>query len=467
VGIIGSPGGAAYRRDHDTADHASAVDMTTAVEHRNATQHANTAGRLRQLGVDSAYILIGFPLALIGFVLLVTGISLAGGLLITLIGVPVLALTLIVARGLAQIERIRIAPVLRIGRTVVAYRRAPEGAGFWRRVVTPLGDGQTWLDLLHGVVGFVPATVTWAITVTWWSTAVTGSLYWAYEWALPDDGDGYHDLAHWLGLPDTTASRILVYTAVGLLFLLTLPFVVRALAVGQARFSQVLLTGLAGLRTQIAGLQVSAESARAATRAAASAEATALRRLERDIHDGPQQRLVRIAVDLGRAQQQLVTDPEAVPGTVEEALAQTREALEELRTLSRGIAPPILTDRGLPAALSALAVRCTVPVELDVPELPRASALAEQTAYFAVAEALTNVAKHSGATRCSVLVREAAGRLALIITDDGAGGAHLAKGHGLAGLADRLEAAGGRLRVASPAGGPTTISAELPWPTDL
>jgi signal transduction histidine kinase len=454
--------------------------MTTAAE--NATRHATAAGpmagdgrvtiasggwadRLRQLGVDSAYILIGLPLAVVGFVLLVTGISLAGGLLITLVGVPVLALTLTVARGLAEIERIRIAPVLRVGRTHIAYRRAPEGAGFWRRVVTPLGDGQTWLDLLHGVVGLVPATVTWTITVTWWSTAVTGSLYWAYDWALPDD-DGYHDLAHWLGLPDTTTSRVLVYTAVGLLFLLTLPFVVRALALGQAGFSRVLLTGLARMRSQIAGLQASAQTARAATRAAASAEATALRRLERDIHDGPQQRLVRIAVDLGRAQQQLVTDPEAVRGTVDEALAQTREALDELRTLSRGIAPPILTDRGLPAALSALAARCTVAVELDVPELTRASALAEQTAYFAAAEALTNVAKHSGATRCSVQAREAAGRLTLVVTDDGGGGAHLAKGHGLAGLADRLEAADGRLRVASPPGGPSTISAELPWPTD-
>lgn len=456
-----------------TADHVSAADMTTTAHPTDATHHANAAhdpnvvGRLRQLGVDTAYILFGFPLAVIGFVLLVTGISLAAGLLITLVGVPLLALTLTVARGLAEIERIRIAPVLRVGRTHIAYRRAPDGASFWRRVMIPIGDGQTWLDLLHGVVGLVPATVTWSITVTWWSTALTGSLYWAYDWALPGNDDGYHELAHWLGLPDTTAARTLLYTAVGLLFLITLPFVVRALAVGQAGFSRTLLTGLARLRSEIEGLQASAQTARAATRAAASAEAIALRRLERDIHDGPQQRLVRIAVDLGRAQHQLVTDPEAVPGTVEEALTQTREALEELRTLSRGIAPPILTDRGLPAALSALAARCTVPVELDVPELARASALAEQTAYFAAAEALTNVAKHSGATRCSVLVRESAGQLTLIVTDDGGGGAHLAKGHGLAGLADRLEAAGGRLRVASPPGGPTTISAELPWPTDL
>ena len=143
--------------------------------------------------------------------------------------------------------------------------------------------------------------------------------------------------------------------------------------------------------------------------AAVSAEATALRRLERDMHDGPQQRLVRLAMDLGRAQQQLDTDPEALRNTLDEAVNQTRETLDELRALSRGIAPPVLADRGLPSALAALAGRCTVPVELVVDAdlgLPRGrlDAAVENTAYFAVSEALTNVAKHSGATNCWVTV---------------------------------------------------------------
>jgi signal transduction histidine kinase len=196
---------------------------------------------------------------------------------------------------------------------------------------------------------------------------------------------------------------------------------------------------------------------------AVSAEATALRRLERDIHDGPQQRLVRLAMDLGRARQQLDSDPAAARATLDEALGQTRETLDELRALSRGIAPPILTDRGLAAALHALAARGVIPVRLTVdPELDRLPAVVESTAYFVVAEALTNVAKHSRATSCAVAVGLAHGRLQVAVVDDGQGGAHAAKGHGLAGLADRVRAAGGTLGVVSPDGGPTEIRAELP-----
>jgi signal transduction histidine kinase len=196
---------------------------------------------------------------------------------------------------------------------------------------------------------------------------------------------------------------------------------------------------------------------------AVSAEATALRRLERDIHDGPQQRLVRLAMDLGRARQQLGSDPEAARATIEEALGQTRETLDELRALSRGIAPPILADRGLPSALAALASRCTVPVGLSVDEtLPRLAPIVENTAYFVVAEALANLAKHSQARAGAVDVSKMDGVLAVTILDDGVGGAHVAKGHGLAGLADRVRAAGGTLSVDSPTGGPTVIRAELP-----
>ena len=154
------------------------------------------------------------------------------------------------------------------------------------------------------------------------------------------------------------------------MFALTLPFVVRACALLEAYLGRALLTGVAELRDQVAGLTHDRATARAQTAAAVSAEATALRRLERDIHDGPQQRLVRLAVDLGRAKQQLDADPDAARRTVDEAIAQTREALDELRTLSRGIAPPILTDRGLAAAAAALAARATVPVSLDIPDLP-------------------------------------------------------------------------------------------------
>jgi len=213
---------------------------------------------------------------------------------------------------------------------------------------------------------------------------------------------------------------------------------------------------MAEVQNRISGLREQRDSA-------VSAEATALRRLERDIHDGPQQRLVRLAMDLGRARQQLASDPEAAKATIEEALGQTRETLDELRALSRGIAPPILADRGLPSALAALASRSTVPVGLSVDErLPRLPAIVENTAYFVVAEALANLAKHSQARAAAVDVVRIDGRLAVTVLDDGIGGAHMAKGHGLSGLADRVRAADGTLTVDSPAGGPTVIRAELP-----
>jgi signal transduction histidine kinase len=194
-----------------------------------------------------------------------------------------------------------------------------------------------------------------------------------------------------------------------------------------------------------------------------TAEAAALRRLERDIHDGPQQRLVRLAMDLGRAQHHFDSRPEAVREILADAVAQAQEALEELRALSRGIAPPILVDRGLREALTALAARSVVPVELDADPLDgRLDAAVETPAYFVVAEALTNVAKHSHATRCAIGLRHGDGTLRVWVTDDGVGGAALDKGHGLRGLDDRVRAAGGRLRVTSPGGGPTTIAAELP-----
>jgi signal transduction histidine kinase len=420
---------------------------------------------VRQVGVDSAYVLLGLPVAIVAFVIVVTGIALGAGLLITLLGIPVLAATVFAARGLAEVERVRIPPVLRRERIGVRYKSAGPNPSGWRRLVTPLTDAQSWLDVLHGLVRFPISIAAFVVVVTWWSVAVGGLLTPLYDWAIPR-GPENTDLPELLGFGSGTGTRIAFYMIGGAIFLLTLPFAVRSSALIEAWLARALLTGVAGLRDQVAGLTQERAAAQAQTAAAVSAEATALRRLERDIHDGPQQRLVRLSVDLGRAQQQIGTDPEAARRTVDEALSHARDALDELRTLSRGIAPPILTDRGLASAVAALAARSTVPAVLDVPELGRLHPLAEQTAYFTVAEALANVAKHSHAGRCSVTIRIADERLTVVIADDGVGGAHLAKGHGLTGLSDRLHSAGGWLRVSSPSGGPTEVRAELPCPTN-
>jgi signal transduction histidine kinase len=423
--------------------------------------------RLRQLGIDTAYVLLGFPLATLAFVLMITGISLSAGLLILTIGIPVFTATLYVGRGFAELERARIATVLNEPRARVRYRAPGADAGFWRRVMAPFLDIQYWLDAFHGVLRFPVAVFNFCVVVTWWSVTLGGITYPLWQWSLPRDAQflivvNDRPLTEILGFPDNLSTRIVAYIGLAAFFGLTLPLVTRACALFEAYVAKALLNGVAGLRDQVADLAEDRDVARAQKAAAVSAEATALRRLERDLHDGPQQRLVRLAVDLGRAQQQIDTDPAAARATVDEALAQARETLNELRALSRGIAPPILTDRGLAAALAALAARSAVPVEIDVPELGRFDALVEQTAYFAVAEALTNLNKHAGAQRALVQCRQEDGRLRVTVTDDGRGGAHLAKGHGLAGLADRLHAAGGELWVSSPEGGPTKIMAEVP-----
>jgi signal transduction histidine kinase len=435
----------------------SVEDMTTTA----IPAPANAAPRtiFRRLGTDSAYVLLSFPLAIASFVVLVAGFSLSVGPLVLVIGVPLLAGTLLAARVFADIERLRIPPVLRVARIRPQYRTADPSEGRWRRILTPLAQGQSWLDLVHGILRLPVAVATFAVVLTWWLGAIGGTLYWTYGWAIPQSEDS-KDLHELLGMADTTLNRVGLNVAVGVFFLLTLPLVARGCALLQAGFSRALLTGVAEMRDRITVL----EERRAA---AVSAEATALRRLERDIHDGPQQRLVRLAMDLGRAQQQLDIDPAAARETISEALTQTRETLDELRSLSRGIAPPVLVDRGLPSALAALAGRSTVPVDLAVdPALGapdgRPDVAVEHAAYYVVAETLTNVAKHSAANGAWVTVGRGGGRLGIVVLDDGAGGAHLAKGHGLAGLADRVRAAGGTLTVTSPTGGPTEIRAELP-----
>ena len=172
-------------------------------------------------------------------------------------------------------------------------------------------------------------------------------------------------------------------------------------------------------------------------------------------------------MDLGRAQHHLASRPEAAQAVLADAIAQTRETLDELRALSRGIAPPVLADRGLPAALAALAARSTIPAGLDGGPpgqqlSQRLDPAVETAAYFVIAEALANAAKHSHAGRCVIGLRHGHRTLRVWLTDDGVGGAALVKGHGLRGLDHRLHAVGGRLTVTSPAGGPTTVAAELP-----
>lgn len=409
----------------------------------------------RQVPRDLAYLLPGLPIAIASFVVLITGFFLGIGLVVlALLGLVILVGTLFAARGFAAAERGRVGAME--GRTVgPVYHRTAERSGL-ARLRSYLRDPQTWREWGHGLLILPVRVFTWSVAITW----TAGSLmvtYVLWAWSLPRDDDdrGLADLIFgW----DSFAADVLFDTALALVFLATLPYVLRALANVESTLAWGLLTNENdALRARAAELTRSRQ-------AVVRAEADTLRRVERDIHDGPQQRLVRLTMDLKTAQRRIADDPDAATPLIEGALAQTQEALDELRALSRGIAPPILADRGLQAALAAAAARCPVPVELDVElgSVDRLPASVENAAYFVVAEALTNVAKHSAAHEARVSVAVVADRLYVQVADDGRGGAHMGKGHGLAGLADRLAGVDGTLNVTSPTGGGTVVDAELP-----
>ncbi|MGW3288600.1 sensor domain-containing protein [Streptomyces sp. NPDC001002] len=420
----------------------------------------------RRTLADSLYLLTAPVTAAFGLVLVLSALCLGVAGLLLPSRLPVRGAAAELARWPADLERWRIGFVRFRDSEVHGVRRRQGEA-------SAASDPGLWLDLVHTVLVLPVVVVTSVVTALWWFVglaAVTCPVRNPY--AAPGSlrpmnlylGGSESHISLSLGLtsPD---ERVTFAVAFGLFVLATLPLVTRVCLAAQAGLGKALLSDLSALHRRISGLEQERDTARAQTLAAVTAEAAALRRLERDIHDGPQQRLVRLSMELGRAQHHFDARPDTAREALADAIAQAQETLEELRALSRGIAPPILADRGLHAALSALGARCVVPADLDLGPLDRRPEPAVETAaYFVVSEALTNVAKHSHAHRCTIGMRHGEGVLRVWVTDDGLGGAAVAKGHGLRGLDDRLHALGGRLRTASPDGGPTTITGELPCP---
>jgi signal transduction histidine kinase len=283
-----------------------------------------------------------------------------------------------------------------------------------------------------------------------WSAGVAAAALPFYNGALP--GGAAH-----LGTSRLTGFwPVTLATLIGVALLFVAPILTRALAVADATMARWLIGSprQAELTARIGEL----ETSRARVIDAAEAERM---RIERDLHDGAQQRLVSLAMELGRAKVKFQSDPQAAAAIVSQAHEQAKEALAELRNLVRGVHPPVLSDRGLDAALSGLAALCPVPVSVTVSLPVRPPAAIEAIAYFVVAEALTNVAKHAKASRAAVTVGYAGSTLSLVIRDDGVGGAD-PNGQGLNGLAARVAGVDGRLIVSSPPGGPTSIEVMLP-----
>jgi signal transduction histidine kinase len=382
------------------------------------------------------------------------GLSFGFGLVVlALVGLPVLGVTLRFAEWFATAERARFGFMLGVRIPAWPAGNSPERAGYrwgvvprWRMFT----ERATWAEIGYGLLRLPVSAVAATVSVAAWAAGLVMLTLPLYNSLLPSGGAKIGDFVLG-GTPRMTASAV-----IGLLVLLAAAQLTRGLAVADAALSRRLLGPRRDLSARVTELEISRE------RVVDAAEAER-RRMERDLHDGAQQRLVALAMDLGRAKAKFADDPDAARVLVDQAHAQAKEALTELRNLVRGVHPPVLTERGLDAALSGLAALCPIPVDVhvDVPVRPKSAV--EAVAYFMVAEALTNVAKHSRASQAKVVVEGHGypGTLTVMISDDGIGGAN-AHGPGLSGLADRVSGVDGRLSVESPSGGPTIIAAELP-----
>ncbi|MEU7013460.1 sensor domain-containing protein [Streptomyces sp. NPDC046385] len=357
---------------------------------------------------EVAHLLADLPCALAGFVYSVVTVSIGVGLAVTVIGLPLLALGLAGARGMARAERARARALL--GVRVDEPSPLPRRHGFLPWLWAQLKDPVAWRSQLYGFVRLPWGIVTFTVTLV--------SLF--VLWPV-------------------------------------LPFLSR----GMSNVDRAMVRGLLSPSDELERRIAELESDRGVVVDTAAAD---LRRIERDLHDGAQARLVALAMGLGLAKEKLLDDPDAAAAMVGEAHGEVKLALQELRDLARGIHPAVLTDRGLDAALSAIAARCTVPVKVGVDLPGRPAEAIEGIAYFTVSELLQNVSKHSRARAASVEVWRSEDRLMIQVRDDGVGGARLdGGGTGMAGLAERLGAVDGLFVVDSPEGGPTVVTAELPW----
>jgi len=396
------------------------------------------------------HLMVGWFTGLMAFGIVVVAAPVGIVLLpIGLAGAPILWAVLLLSRLYARAERSRFALMLDV-RIPDAATGRPRAARWWQRLRQRLTAAETWKHLGYALVRFPLSTAELALVISAWSFALAMIAFPAYNGALPR-GSTILGRGH---APVGARDQVLV-AAGGLIILLAAPQLTRGLALADAAVARLLLgPPRADLRARIGELELSR------ARVVDSAEAER-RRIERDLHDGAQQRLVALAMDLGRARARFADDPDAARAIVDQAHAEAKEALVELRNLVRGVHPPVLTDRGLDAALSGLAALSPVPVSVRVDAAPRPPASVEAIAYFVVAEALTNVAKHARATRAVVSVDRSGDTLSVVIRDDGIGGAD-PRGLGLSGLADRVSGVDGRLTVDSPAGAGTVIEVELP-----
>ena len=367
------------------------------------------------------------------------------------VSVVAFLLLLVVSRWMGRFERARLAAVPGL---VLADPHRRRHGGRWSRLLARVSSAATWKEIAYHLVNLPKSPLFAVVSLATWATALTLVALPLWVGAVPAERARIGPLTIRPGGGAWAAALV------GLVLLLVAPWVVR----GLDRLASGMATGLLGrdeaeaLRARVGTLEVS----RARVSDAAAFER---QRIERNLHDGAQQRLVSLAMALGLAKEKFDDDPGAARALVEEAHLEAKRALVELRDLARGLHPPVLTDRGLDAAVAGLASRSPTPVEVDLQLHRRPTPTVEGIAYFVIAECLANVALHSGASRSQVRLADLGDRLLVEVHDDGRGGADPRSGTGLQGLADRIAAVDGSFRVMSPAGGPTTVRAELPLPS--
>ncbi|NUT10727.1 MAG: sensor histidine kinase [Nonomuraea sp.] len=372
--------------------------------------------------LDTAHVMIGLPVAVV----------LGGLTLLLAVAPPVLR------RGIpvfTRVQRSRFAAFLGVRIPPVPT------PGSWR-------SPSTWRQIAYHLLSpFVGAVAAFLVALTW-GAAVVGLLAFLPPRVEPAPMEFLVDLR------DPVIMG--VATGAGLALLALAPLLARGMA---ALDLSVARTLLGPSRTELGQRIETLTESRAGVIDAADAER---RRIERDLHDGAQQRLVSLAMNLGLARATLTDLPDPAREAIEQAHEEAKQALKELRDFVRGLHPAVLNDQGLDAALSGVAARAPIPVRLRVDIERRVSPTIEAVAFFIVSEALTNIAKHAAATKAEVTVRRERERLRVLVHDDGCGGARLDGGTGLRGLAQRIDAVDGTLRLSSPFGGPTTIEVELP-----
>jgi signal transduction histidine kinase len=403
----------------------------------------------------NAAIGLGFPVGVLAFAILASIASAGFATLLAGVGILFIAIAIEGSRLVARLERRRV--TLGSPDRIAAHPYRPFRGGPVAILRALFADDSRWRDVLYVAVNFPLVAIEFFVVVSVWAVSL---------WLLTMPS--WYDAVPGATLPaflDPLASREPPVVALRTLAGAALLPVAASLSQLVLVLHRALVAALLGT-SESRELRRQVETLRESRSAILDVEASELHRIERDLHDGAQQRLVRLTMDLGLASERIDADPAIARQLVLDGQEQARQALAEIRNLVRGIAPAILLDRGLVPALSSIAGQGPVPtvVRSDLPTDERLPASIERAAYFVVAESLANVAKHSAATSCEVRCRREGSRLIVEVADNGVGGAAAEPGGGLAGLAGRVAALDGALTVSSPAGGPTLVQAEFPVP---